>query len=103
MREPANVSRPVSPFVVTHGNLDNSEIQFRGAKKQVEVAERIKLAKITAALGDSIVVVSVKYFSAAECVFYRLSQHAAQQKGKKLITDQVQKAHRFGILGIDQS
>ena len=53
MGKPADVGRSVYPFVIPDRNLDDSEIQLGSAEKQVEVAEGIKLAKISRGPGQS--------------------------------------------------
>lgn len=59
MSEPANVGRSVSPLPVTNRDLDNLQILLRGAKKEIEVPERIEVAKIGPTLGNAFVVTSI--------------------------------------------
>lgn len=73
MSEPANVGRSVSPLPVTNRDLDNLQILLRGTKKEIEVSERIEVAKIGPTLGNAFVVGSIQNLRAAQRVFDRLT------------------------------
>src|SRR5919197_5178674 len=102
MAEPANVRRPVGPLTITNWNLDNLQILLGSAKKQIEVAKGIEVAKISPTSGNAFVVGALQHLRATERVFDRLTQQAAEQKRKKFVPKKIQETHGVRILRIDQ-
>ena len=56
MGEAGDVRLAVAALVVADGEVDDAEVEPRGAEQEVEVAERIEVAEVRAVGGDPLVV-----------------------------------------------
>src|SRR5436189_6025117 len=87
---------------ISNGTINKLEIQLRGAENQVEITERIKLAKIIPAAFQQPVIRSPKDFGSTERVFDRLSKKPGECEAEKLVSDQVKETHRLFFHRIDE-
>ena len=69
----ADVRLAVRARLVADGEVDDPQVEPRGAEEQVEVAERVELAEVRAAGGDPVVVAPEQHLRPAERVLHLLA------------------------------
>src|SRR5688500_2218786 len=95
-----DVRRAVCPFAVADGEIDDGEIEPRGAEEQVEVAERVEVPEVAAVGGQLLVVVAAQHLGAAQGVLDRLPQQPREGQPEELVPQEVREAHRLPFHGV---
>src|SRR6266480_4763446 len=80
-----DVGLTVGSGLITNGQIRNAQVEFRGTEEEVEIAERIEVAKVSAVAGDGIVVGTEQNLGSAKRVFDRLPQQPAEGEAEKLV------------------
>src|ERR1700730_3742673 len=90
----------VGPADVSHRNLEKLQIEFRRTKDEIEVTERVEIAKVTVSRFQAQIVGPLEHLCTAQRVRTALVQEPGEQIGKCLVCDQIQKPHGFVFQGI---
>ena len=101
--EARDVGLAVRALVVADGQVDDAQVEARGAEQQVEVAERIEVAEVGAVGGDALVVRAVERLGAAQRVAHLLAEQPREEPREGLVGEQVQEAHGPPFHRIDQA
>jgi hypothetical protein len=73
-----DVRLAVRAGLITDWQIEDPQVEFRGAEQEIEIPERIEVAEIGAIAHNGFVVPSKKHFGSAKCVLDR----SVQQPGK---------------------
>jgi len=84
MPEAANLSGPVLAAAITHNDLGNLQIQFGSTEKQVKIAKRVKVAKVTAVVPDLFIILFKQHLGSAQGILDALIQYMGKEKAEKL-------------------
>ena len=84
-----DVGRPVSAFAVADGDVGDFEAEFAGAEEQVEIAERIEVAEVSAVRDDFFVILGADDLGAAECVFDGLPKEPGEDLAKDFVSTHI--------------
>src|SRR6476659_4388276 len=90
-----DVRRAVRPLPVPNWQVHDAQRQPRRAEEQIEVAERVEVAKISTVGGNPLIVRPAQHFGSAQGVFDRLSKKPRKRQAEELVPEQIPEAHRF--------
>src|SRR5438132_4935666 len=75
---------------------------FARSEEQVEVTERIKVAKETTVSNNFLVVSAIKHFRSAKRVFHRLAEQPSKCVAETFIGNHVAELHRFAFHWVNE-
>src|SRR3989344_7500370 len=87
---------------ITYGNLNDLEVHFAGTEQQVEVAERIEVAKVGAVPDQRQIIFPEHHLGAAQRVLQAFAEQPGKGHGEEFVRDQVERAHRLAFHRVDQ-
>ena len=80
-----NVRRAISTIVVPDRDIDDFQVQLGGAKQQIEVAKRIKVAKVGPVAGQKFVIITHQRLGSAQGILNGLAENPGKEKTKGFI------------------
>src|SRR5580692_8637021 len=98
-----NIRLSVGPLTIPHRDIRNPEIQLARTKQEIEISERIEIAKERSIGGDAQVILPRKHFRTAERILDRLSQSPAECDAEELVRAHVQELHGAVFHRIDET
>src|SRR4029453_711754 len=101
--EPADLGLSVGAVVIANRQVDEPEVQARGAEQEIEVSEGIEVAEVRAARLDALVVPLEEHLGAAERVGDPLAEEPGERHSEELVPEEVQEAHRLAFHRVDQA
>ena len=102
MSPPLDICCAVSPFTITYRYLLDPETESCCAEEQVEVAERIKVAKKTSMGSDLVIIFFGHDFGPAKSILESLAEDKREGKCKKFVAYHVDESHCLFIHRIYQ-
>src|SRR5687768_17060228 len=88
---------------VAHRHLHQGQLDTRGAEEQVEVSERVELAKLLPGGRDTLVIGFPQDLRPAQRILDALTQEPGKDEAEELISEQIHYAHRFIFHGVDET
>src|SRR5208282_3408566 len=89
-----DVGLAVSALCVANRHVNDLQIELGSAEDEIEIAEWIELPEVASISRDQVVVLSTQHLGAAKRVLDFLSQQPRKSDREKLVSDQVEEAHR---------
>ena len=92
----------VNPFAIMDWDFDNLQPHPRSTKNQIEIAERIEVAKEGAISGQPAIVRTANHLGAAQRVSEPLAKYKGESHREEFVAKKVEEAHRLLFHGVDQ-
>src|SRR3989304_2805677 len=87
---------------ITYWNLNDLEVHFAGTEQQIEVPERIEVAKVRAVPDQRQIIFPEHHLSAAQRVLQAFAEQPGKGHGEDFVGDQIERAHRLSLHRVDQ-
>src|SRR6185295_9095781 len=103
MHEAGYLRDTVRSTRVSNRDFYHLEVHFCRTEDQVEIAERIKVAKVFPISRQSGVMRFTYHFGAAQCVRETLIEEPREQPREGMVREIIKKSHRIDFHRIDQA
>ena len=97
-----DVSVAIEPLLIANRYIYDFKVLLIGAKKQIEIAERIEIPEVGAAPVDTFIVFAPKDLGTAQRILKRLSQEPGEYHAESLVRAKIGKLHCSLVHGVDQ-
>ena len=90
MFEPADLGGAILTLFIADNDLGYFQVQFGCSEKEVEIPERIKIAKVPAVPLNGLIIPFEQHLCSTQGIFQSLPEEVAEKPSEKLVRQEIE-------------